>query len=280
MGFAQVDDAGRKGTRERRKVEDRRMLKRYAATGDPELRKRLVLRFLPLARSLAYRHHHPREGTEDLIQVACVGLLAAIDRFDPSVQSSFAAFAAPTIVGEIRHHLRDHGDTLRISRTALERYRRVQGAAEELRSELGRRPRTMELAERCRLTDEQVSTALLANDTKRLTSLDKPITAEGLGTIPLSDTVGGTDLGYERVETRQLTETAGLSEHERKAMVLRFDHDMTQSEIGEVLGVSQVQISRLLRRALGAIEDQIHPERHREAEDATDPARSPAGDRV
>ena len=162
------------GRRAARAEEDRRLLVRYHSEGEVAARERLVERFLPLARQLARRYQHGGEQLDDLVQVASLGLLKAIDRFDPGRETAFSSFAVPTVLGELKRHFRDKGWAVRVPRDLQELAVKVDRVSDEMSRELGRAPTTAEIAERRRATDEQVLEAREAAGAYRAVSLDAP----------------------------------------------------------------------------------------------------------
>lgn len=229
------------------------LLRRYAASRDPQLKEELVRRFLPLARSLALRYRGTPEQLEDLIQVASLGLVKALDGFDPERGHSFKAYAAPTILGELRRHFRDRVWELRLPRNLQERTMVVRDAAATLSEELGRTATVCQIAERVELSEEEVLEAFEADAARHTLSLDAPRGHEGAEPQPMVETVGGADPGYDRVELQLAAEGARLTEREHAVLRLRFEDDRKQREIGRRLGVSQMQVSRIMRTALGKI---------------------------
>jgi RNA polymerase sigma-B factor len=229
------------------------LLRRYAATRDPQLREELVRRFLPLARSLALRYRGTPEPLDDLIQVASLGLVKALDGFDPERGDSFKAYAAPTILGELRRHFRDRVWDLRLPRTLQERTLVVRQAAAALSDELGRTPTVSQIAERLELSEEEVIEALEAESARRPLSLDAQRSPEDSESQPMVETVGGPEPGYDRVESQVAAERTELTEREHIVLRLRFEQDLPQHEIGRRLGVSQMQVSRIMRQALAKI---------------------------
>ena len=226
------------------------LLRRFAETRDPALREELVHRFLPLARSLALRYRGASEDTEDLIQVASLGLVKALDGFDLERGSSFIAYAAPTIRGELRRHFRDRVWEVRLPRGLQERTMAVSEAAGILADELGKTPTVAQIAERLELTEEEVSEALQADEARRTLSLDVPRSREDPESVPMVESVGSAEPGYDSVEAQLAASKAELDEREKRVLYLRFEKDMNQYEIGRQLGVSQMQVSRIMRRAL------------------------------
>ncbi len=226
------------------------LLRRYAETGDPALKEELVRRFLPLARSLALRYRGASEQLEDLIQVASLGLVKALDGFDLERGRSFIAYAAPTILGELRRHFRDRVWEVRLPRGLQERTMAVNEAAGALSDELGATPTVSQIATRLNLDDEEISEALQADEARRTLSLDVPRNRQDSESVPMVETVGQTEPGYDAVEAQLAAEEASLDERERRVLKLRFQDDLNQYEIGRRLGVSQMQVSRIMRRAL------------------------------
>jgi RNA polymerase sigma-B factor len=231
-------------------ADETELLRRYAETHDPRLKEELVKRFLPLARSLALRYRGASEQLEDLIQVASLGLVKALDGFDLERGRSFIAYAAPTILGELRRHFRDRVWELRLPRGLQERTMAVQEAAQKLGEELGRTPTVAQIAERLELTEEEISEALQAEEARRTLSLDVPRSREDSESVPMVETVGAAESGYDRVEAQIAAEGAPLTDRERTVLRLRFEEDLNQYEIGRRLGVSQMQVSRIMRKAL------------------------------
>ena len=226
------------------------LLRRYAETGDAALKEELVCRFLPLARSLALRYRGASEQLEDLIQVASLGLVKALDGFDLERGRSFIAYAAPTILGELRRHFRDRVWEVRLPRGLQERTMAVSEVAGELSDDMGQTPTVSQIAERLGLDDDEVSEALQADEARRTLSLEVPRSREDIGSTTILETLGETEPGYDAVEAQLAAEDAPLDERERRVLRLRFEQDLNQYEIGRRLGVSQMQVSRIMRRGL------------------------------
>jgi len=226
------------------------LLRRYAETGDAVLREELVCRFLPLARSLALRYRGSSEDIEDLIQVASLGLVKALDGFDLERGRSFIAYAAPTILGELRRHFRDRVWDVRLPRGLQERTMAVSEAASQLSDDLGHTPTVPQIAERLGLDNEEVWEALQADEARRTLSLDVPQNRQDRESLPMVETVGETEPGYDAVEAQLAADDAPLDERERRVLRLRFEQNLNQYEIGRRLGVSQMQVSRIMRRGL------------------------------
>lgn len=219
--------------------------------GDAD-RAELVRRFLPLARSLARRYASPSAPYEDLAQVASLALVKAIDRFDPERGTSFRAFATPTILGEMKRYFRDSVWTVHVTRAAKERALAVDRATEELSTRLGHSPTVHELSQYLELEEEDVLDALQVADAYAATSLDEPRSNDGSEEGSLESQLGVEEERYELIEDAIAVREAIGSLPERDALVLRlrFGQELSQREIGARLGVSQMQVSRLLRRAL------------------------------
>ncbi|MCW3001207.1 MAG: SigB/SigF/SigG family polymerase sigma factor [Conexibacter sp.] len=234
---------------------DAQLLVSYAETGDPRLREALVERFLPLARSIAKRYRKAEEPFDDLLQVASLGLLKAIDRFDPARGIAFSSFAVPTIVGELRRHFRDRCWSVRPPRELQERALEVDKYRTELTTRLGRSPSVRELGQALELADEQVLEALQAQQGMRAASLDAPRGGGDDNDATLADAHGATDPELTRAEHRatlaRLFER--LDEREQRVLRLRFEEDLTQEQIGQLVGVSQMQVSRIIRGAVAKL---------------------------
>jgi RNA polymerase sigma-B factor len=204
---------------------------------------------MPLARSLAAQYRHAREPLEDLVQVANLGLVKAVDRYDPDRGIAFTSYAVPTILGELKRHFRDRTWSLHFSRGLQESIARVDRATEALRQQLGRYPSANEVARHCGMTVEDVTEARLADNASRMSSLDAPVQRED---GELGDLLGHDDAGLNRVEDQLWIEqlTGSLSPREREILRLRFVEDLVQREIAERVGISQMHVSRVLRQAL------------------------------
>jgi RNA polymerase sigma-B factor len=241
-----------------RAQEDRRLLVRYHREGDVTAREQLVERFLPLARQLARRYQRGGEQLDDLVQVASLGLLKAIDRFDPGRETAFSSFAVPTILGELKRHFRDKGWAVRVPRDLQELAVKVDRVADEMSRELGRAPTPAEIGERVGATVEQVLEAREASAAYRAVSLDRPRTEDEDDGDSYADAVGEDDPGYRLAEAAATVERLMrvLSDREREVLRLRFAEDLTQSEIGARVGVSQMHVSRLIRQSIARLRDE------------------------
>jgi RNA polymerase sigma-B factor len=226
---------------------------RWQQHGDEAARETLVRRYLPLANRLARRYLRSSEPLDDLRQVASLGLLKALDRFDPSRGLAFQSFAVPTVLGEMRRYFRDAGWSVHVPRGAQERALKVRDAQESFANEHGRAPTVGQLAVYLELDTEEVVDALIAIQGYRALSLDAPRPAEeDDAAISYGDSVGKEDERYELVEL-DATVTAVLDRippRERRILHMRFVEDLTQTEIAARVGISQMQVSRLLRRSL------------------------------
>lgn len=236
-------------------LSDAQLLAAYAESHDPRLREALVERFLPLARSIAKRYRKAEEPFDDLLQVASLGLLKAVDRFDPARGIAFSSFAVPTIVGELRRHFRDRCWSVRPPRELQERALEVDKYRTELTTRLGRSPSVRELGQALELDDEQVLEALQAQQGMRAASLDAPRGSGEDNDATLADVHGTLDPELARAEHRatlaRLFER--LDEREQRVLVLRFEEDLTQEQIGARVGVSQMQVSRIIRGAVAKL---------------------------
>ena len=235
--------------------EERILFTRLAQGRDPAVREALVERYLPLARQLARRYQRPEESLDDLMQVASLGLVKAVDRFDASRQIAFSSYAVPTILGEIKRHFRDRTWSVRVPRDLQEMALKVERAVGELTRDLHRQPSVPELAKHVGIPEEVALEALQAAGAYHATSLDTPRGTEAEPGDTLGDTLGGDDDGYDRAEDRATIDRLmrTITPREREVLRLRFERDMTQAEIGEIVGVSQMQVSRLIRQAVARL---------------------------
>ncbi|MDG4824963.1 sigma-70 family RNA polymerase sigma factor [Asanoa sp. WMMD1127] len=221
------------------------------------LRETVISTYLPMARRLAKRYHSGREPLDDLNQVAAVGLIHAVDRFDPGRCDVFPAFAVPNIVGELRRHFRDKVGDLRIPRSVQELGPKLANAREALAQELGREPTSREVAERVEVTVGEAAEANAYAGVHRSASLDKPAESDPVGAAG-PDRLGADDPELARADLRLTVHplVAGLPARERSIVWQRFWLDRSQSEIAADLGISQMHVSRLLGRAIEAMHRQ------------------------
>jgi RNA polymerase sigma-B factor len=240
--------------RQQRRREDRRLFHAWIDGGDRRARAALIERFLPLARSLAGRYHRGGEPLEDLVQVASVALVKAIDRFDPGRDCAFTSFAVPTISGELKRHFRDHSWTVRPPRDIQELALRVDTARIQLCQQLDRPPTTSELGTAIGVDDERILEAVQASNGRGGLSLQGPF-GERTEAPTLEDSIGIEDPDLSQAELRadvnRMLQT--ISPRAREMLRLRFEDDMTQAEIGALFGVSQMQVSRVLREAIARL---------------------------
>ncbi len=235
----------------------------YASTptGAPEragIREQIVTGYLPVARNIAYRYAQRGEPVADLIQVACLGLVNAVDRFEPGYGHNFLSFAIPTMTGEIRRHFRDRTWMMRVPRRLKELQSSVTSAASELSTELNRSPRPGEIATRLEVSVDEVLDALQAADAYRARSLDEALpTGDDSGS--LSERLGEPEPKYD-----QFTDSHAIAPHlaalparERGILHMRFYQDMTQTQIAERVGISQMHVSRILAATLSRLRDAV-----------------------
>jgi RNA polymerase sigma-B factor len=240
--------------------QEQRLLLRYHGHGDLAAREELVARMLPFARSLAARYGYSNEPLDDLTQVASLALLKAIDRFDPERGVNFTSFAAPTILGELKRYFRDVSWAVHVNRGLHELSLAVARKREALAKELGRSPSIREVAAAigCSVEDaiEASQVTLAAHDAR---SLDVPLTSEDGEGATLGERIAADDSGYDLVADREAISHVwdGLSGVEREVMRLRLTTGMTQSEIAGEIGYSQMHVSRLLRRVIDRLEEQV-----------------------
>lgn len=222
------------------------------------LRDAVVTRCLPLADHIARRFDGRGEFHDDLVQVARVGLVNAVDRYDVQIGSDFLSFAVPTMLGEVRRHFRDTGWAVRVPRRVKELHLEVTRSAASMSQRLGRPPRPTEIAAELRITEEEVASGLAAGNAYRTASVDAGSGRDDSG-HPLSETLGVDDAQLEAIEDREALRPAlaALPERERRIVVMRFFGNLTQSRIAEEVGVSQMQVSRLLARSLATLRRQL-----------------------
>jgi RNA polymerase sigma-B factor len=244
------------GARQRR--EPTWLFERYQRERRPADREQIVLRYMPLARHLA-RRYATRAEHDDLQQVAAIGLMKAVDRFDPNRGIAFSTFAVPTILGEIKRHFRDLGWSVRVPRDLQELALRVERVAERLTSSLGRSPTVTELAEACEASPEQVLEARSTATAHRAISLDQPAHEDG-DDGPVQFAVHE-EPGYARAELAADLDRllSHLDQRERMVLHLRFQEDLVQREIAERMGISQMQVSRMLAKAIATLQQHRGP---------------------
>jgi len=237
------------------------LFRRLGENDDQAARDELTARYLPLALRLARRFARRGEPLDDLSQVAALGLVKALDRFDPSLGTAFTTYAVPSIVGELKRHFRDFGWATRVPRSLQERSLRVNHAVSEFSREHGRSPSVKELSTALDSTPEEVVEAIEAYRSYAAVSLEAQVGGEDGEGDSYLDSLGEEDGHYARVEVSASVNAAmrTLRPRERLVLHLRFAEDMTQSEIAERVGVSQMHVSRLIRRALERLEPVVGP---------------------
>jgi RNA polymerase sigma-B factor len=263
-------------------ADEEALLREYVAEPTPALEEELVRRFTPLARSLALRYRGGAERADDLTQVASLALVKALRGFDPDRGRSFKAYAAPTILGELRRHFRDHAWRLHMPRSLQERSLTVERASDALSDELGTSPTVAQIAERLELEEEEVLDVLQARESQRSVSLDTPVRRDEPESVPKVETIGAHEIGFDAVEAQLAIERCAiLTDQERQAVELRFTEELNQYEIGARMGVSQMQVSRLIRRGLArlleAVQGDEEPDGRRTFEDTGHDPRFPHG---
>ena len=242
------------------RLERRRLLEAFKRDGDLAARDQLIADLMPLVRSLALRYSGRGESIEDLVQVGSIGLIKAVDRFDPDRGVELTTYAVPTILGEIQRHFRDKAWAVHVPRSVKELRLRLARLLDVMSAELGRSPTIEELAKAADSDEEAVIEALESDQAYTARSLSAPIDDEAGGT--LSDLVGESDGGYAHVEVDSLV-VAGLDAlepRERRIVELRFFAGLTQSQIAAEIGISQMHVSRLLRAALQTMRGRIEDE--------------------
>ncbi len=239
------------------------LVRRWQDDRDQAARQELCERFLPLARKLAGRYRNSHDAFEDLVQVASVGLLGAIERFDPDRETSFASFAVPTILGELKRYFRDTGWSAHVPRGAQEMALRVDRASREIAAVTGRAPRLHHLSEYLELSADDVLVGLGASTAHYADSLDAPVAGPDVEDAQsLAETLGAEDPLFGLVETKLslMAAITRLPYLERQAVLLRVGGNMKQTEIAHAMGCSQMQVSRLLRRASVAVRELTDPD--------------------
>jgi RNA polymerase sigma-B factor len=228
------------------------LFERWRRQRDRRARDQLIERFLPLARKLARRYASSNEPYDDLAQVASLGLVKAVERFDPGRGFAFTSFAVPTIVGELKRYFRDTAWALHVDRSAQERARKITDAQRQISSDLGRAPTVVELGEYLELSSEEVLDGLQTAEAYDTLSLDAPRPVDNDSPVSRLEAIGDEDDRLELVDEQATIFAAAqhLPHREREILFLRFGADLTQTEIAERVGVSQMQVSRLLRKSL------------------------------
>ena len=244
------------------KERTRELFRRYKEEGDEEAREQLIVSHVNLVRYIAAKFKNRGEPLDDLIQVGCIGLIKAIDRFDPSRGLEFTTYATPTIMGEIKRHFRDKGWTIRVPRRLQELSAKVNSATDELTAQLQRSPSIEEVADYLGTTADEVLEAMESSSAYSSVPLEGQGNNEEDDAPSVIDRYASVDGDLEASDDRMvLEEVIGeFPEADQQAICMRFIDGMTQVEIAKRLGISQVQVSRMLRRALRRIQDKIDPE--------------------
>jgi RNA polymerase sigma-B factor len=242
---------------------DQELLRRYHERNDLEAREKLIEQYLPLVRSLARRYSYRGEQLEDLVQVGCIGLIKAIDRFDIDRGVELTTYATPNIIGEIKRHFRDKGWSVRVPRGLQELNVRLSHLVEDLTVQLERSPTIAELAKAAGVEEEEVLEALESGQAYATLSLSTGGggSDDGSDLDPL-ESLGEIEHEYEVSEDRAVLAPGlrALDDRERRILHLRFFEGLTQSQIAQQVGISQMHVSRLIRRALEKIRDEISVE--------------------
>jgi RNA polymerase sigma-B factor len=246
-----VDEAEAIPSSPARARREQQLLRAIHERGDERARQQLAEDMLPLARALANRYAGRGEPLDDLVQVACLGILKAIDGFDIKRDVRFSSYATPTVLGEIKRHFRDRTWAMRVPRGLQELQLQVARTRDRLTVEGGRSPTVQELAEALEAPFEDVLMTIESAGARRARSLDEPMGEDAT----LADALGGQDPELARAEIRALLDSAldVLSARDREVLRLRFEEDLTQTEIAQEIGVSQMQVSRLIRQSLARL---------------------------
>jgi RNA polymerase sigma-B factor len=236
---------------------EQELWRRLRGTGDERAREELVRLYMPMARRMASRYAGVSEPYDDLLQVASLGLLNAIDRFDADRGTPFAGFAKPTILGELKRYFRDKVWTIRVPRALHDRMAAIEKATEELTKKLGRPPAPKQIAAHLHCETDEVLEALEARENRRPLALDRPFQDDDGAQSSSPEWVGAVDSGYELVEDRLTVEEAlgTLDDREREVLRLRFVEDLPQTKIAAQIGCSQMHVSRLLRSTLDRLRE-------------------------
>jgi RNA polymerase sigma-B factor len=256
----QFTSEGATTTQDPRQLDSHELFKRWRKQGDRRARELLIERFLPLARKLARRYRGAHEPYEDLLQVASLGLVKAVDRFEPDRGTAFTSFAVPTILGELKRYFRDLGWSVHVPRGAQERALKLEEAQQKLTTRRGPPATVPELAEYLELSIEEVLDALETAGAHHAVSLDAPNSDEDGESTTLAASFGQYDERYELIEDGLTISTVArqLPMNECEILELRFVEDLTQTQIAERVGVSQMQVSRILRHALSRMSELAH----------------------
>jgi RNA polymerase sigma-B factor len=247
---------------------DKTLLRRYHEHGDVEAREQLIEQYMSLVRSLARRYSYRGEQLEDLVQIGAIGLIKAIDRFDLDRGVELTTYATPNIIGEIKRHFRDKGWSVRVPRGLQELNVQLSRLVEQLTVQLGRSPTISELAQAAGAEEEEVLEALESGRAYSSLSLSAGSGGDGEDDLDPLESIGTEEHQYEVSEDRAVLAPGfkALDERERKILQLRFFEGLTQSQIAQHVGISQMHVSRLIRRSLEKIRETIAEEVEEEAE--------------
>ena len=250
--------------------QDRILLRRYHEQGDLEAREQLIQQYLSLVRSLARRYSYRGEQLDDLVQIGCIGLIKAIDRFDLDRGVELTTYATPNIIGEIKRHFRDRGWSVRVPRGLQELNVQISRLLEQLTVQLGRSPTISELAKAAEVEEEEVLEALESGRAYTSLSLSAGTGQDEDGELDPLELLGTEEHEYELSEDRALPAPGFrvLDERERRILHLRFFKGLTQSQIAQQVGISQMHVSRLIRRAIEKIREEIAAEEEISTEEA------------
>jgi RNA polymerase sigma-B factor len=240
-------------------LDDRELLRRYHEGGDASAREALVQRHLPLVRSLARRYAGRGEALDDIEQVGAIGLIKAIDRYELSREVALTTYATPNVVGEIKRHFRDKGWAIRVPRALQELNGKMGPTIERLTARLGRSPSIAEIAQEFGTTPEQVLEAMEAGSAYAPQSLSGGPGGDGDSELDPMETIGNVDAEFARTDERTSLEPAlaALPDREQLILKLRFEEGLTQTQIAERIGISQMHVSRLIRRSLERMRAQL-----------------------
>ncbi|MGI9082508.1 MAG: SigB/SigF/SigG family RNA polymerase sigma factor [Thermoleophilaceae bacterium] len=236
--------------------DDRELLRRYHDLGDQSAREALVERHMPLVRSLARRYAGRGEPLDDIEQVGAIGLIKAIDRFELEREVALTTYATPNVVGEIKRHFRDKGWAIRVPRALQELNAKMSSTIDRLTATLGRSPSIAEIAESLEATPEDVLEAIEVGSAYTTLSLSAPVGEDAADPL---EAIGGEDEGFERSDDRAALAPAlaRLPQREREILRMRFEEGLPQTQIAEQVGLSQMHVSRLIRRSLTAMRDEL-----------------------
>ena len=244
-------------TPEKAREEDRELLRRYHEQGDVSAREKLIEHYMPLVRSLARRYSYRGEQLEDLVQIGAIGLIKAIDRFDLDRGVELTTYATPNIIGEIKRHFRDKGWAIRVPRALQELNASMSGGIERLTGRLGRSPSIAEIADELKTTPEEVLEAMEVGSAYSTVSLSTG--PGGEDELDPLETIGGEDEEFERSEHRAALEPAldRLPPREREILRMRFEEGLPQTQIAQRVGLSQMHVSRLIRKSLSIMREEL-----------------------